>query len=310
MSFLTTSALEGIWAGLPVPWTESNEIDESALRENVRRVCRAGAHGVYTHGTTGEFYAQTPEEWRRVVIATIEEAKPYGTPVQIGCTSLWTQEVIRRAAYALDAGAAAIQIAFPFWLPLTDDQSLRFLKEVTMAVSAMPVVIYNTAQSKKTLTAGLLKRIMDAGIPVIGCKGVRSTDELASLHGAAPELRFFVGEADLAGWWKYGARGCYSSLVYACPRLILHYYEMCRRRDPEAERIAQALKRIISEYVIPRIERGMYDTAFDRVFAMATEFLTGSLLLSRGPYDSPTQKDVLEFRDWCARCFPEFIQEV
>lgn len=310
MALLMRSSLEGMWAGLPVPWTDRDEIDEAALRENVRRVCRARAHGVYTHGTTGEFYAQTPEEWKQVVTATLEEAKSFGTPVQVGCTSLSTRDVIRRVAYAQEAGANAVQVAFPFWLALTNDQALRFLKEVTTAVPDIPVVIYNTGRSKKTLTADLLKRIMDAAIPIIGCKGARNEEDLRALHDTAPQVRFFVGEAELAEWWKHGARGSYSSFVYACPRLMLRYYEMCKQNDPQVKQIERGLKRLIAEFVVPRLERGMYDTAFDRTFAAATGFLAGKLLFSRGPYDSPTPKDVEEFRDWCTRSFPEFIQEI
>ena len=310
MKILTAATLEGMWAGLPVPWMNRDEIDEGALRENVRRCCRAGVHGVYTHGTTGEFYAQTPEEWRRVVTATLQEAAPLGIPVQIGCTSLWTGDVIRRAAEAQEAGASAVQIAFPFWLALTDDQAVRFLKEVTASVSGMPVVIYNTPRSKKPLTVELLKRILEADIPVIGCKGARSLDEFKALHEVAPELALFVREADLADWWEWGARGSYSSLVYACPRLMLRYYDLCKRRDLQAQRIAEALKRMDVEFDLPHSQKGMYDTAFDRTFATATGFLTGSLLLSRGPYDSPTEKDVQEFRDWCTRSWPEFLREI
>lgn len=307
---ITANTLEGMWAGLPVPWTALGEMDEMALQENVRRICRAGVHGVYTHGTTGEFYAQTPEEWRSVVKTTVEEARPFGTPVQAGCTSLWTQEVIRRAAYAQEAGASAVQIAFPFWLTLTDNQALDFLRDVTTAVPGIPVIVYNTERSKKPLTVGLLKRIVDSGIPVIGCKGARDKEELQSLHEAAPNVRFFVSECDLAEQWEYGARGSYSSFVYACPRLMLRYFDMCKQSNPEAKQIARGLKRMIAEYVIPRLAKGMYDTAFDRTFTTATGFLAGTLLFSRGPYDSATPKDVQEFRDWCARCFPEFLHEV
>jgi hypothetical protein len=60
---LNATTLKGMWAGLPVPWTDQDQVDESVLRENVRRICRVGAHGVYTYGTTGEFYAQTTDEW-------------------------------------------------------------------------------------------------------------------------------------------------------------------------------------------------------------------------------------------------------
>jgi 4-hydroxy-tetrahydrodipicolinate synthase len=93
---LTTETLQGLWAGLPVPWNARDEVDEDALRENVRRVCQAGAHGVYTHGTTGEFYAQTVEEWQLVARATVEECRKLGTLSQVGCTALWTGEVLAR----------------------------------------------------------------------------------------------------------------------------------------------------------------------------------------------------------------------
>ncbi|MGD0129393.1 MAG: dihydrodipicolinate synthase family protein [Terriglobia bacterium] len=307
MGTLTSATLEGMWAGLPVPWTIQDEIDEAALRENVRRCCRVGVHGVYTHGTTGEFYAQTPEEWSRVVTATIEEARPFGTPVQIGCTSLWTREAIRRAATAQRAGASAIQLAFPFWLALTDDQAVRFLREVTDSIPGVPLVIYNTQRSKKPLTAELLKRIIDADIPVIGCKGAQSRDDLKTLGQVAPQIRFFVREADLADWWECGARGSYSSLVYACPQLMLRYYAACKQGDPEAREIQKSLKRMDAEFTLPRANRGLYDTAFDRTFATATGFLTGSLLISRAPYDSATEKDAQEFRGWCAKSWPEFM---
>jgi len=307
---LTAETLKGMWAGLPTPWTDHDQADEDALRENVRRICRAGAHGVYTHGTTGEFYAQTIEEWQLVARATVEESKALGVPSQVGCTALWTAEVVRRMTFAHSIGADAVQIAFPFWLPLTDDQAVRFLQDVTKAVPGMPIVIYNTERSRKPLTADLLSKILDAEIPVIGCKGVRSKDELKTLAEVAPSVSFFVGEYELAPLWKHGARGSYSSFVYACPRFMLRYFRLCEQASAEAERIAEGLTRMIYQYVVPRLRRGMYDTAFDRTFASMTGFLTGLLLRSRPPYDSATPKDVEDCRQWCAEHLPEFIHEV
>ena len=39
---LTSENLKGMWAGLPVPWNNQDQLDERALRENVRRVCNIG----------------------------------------------------------------------------------------------------------------------------------------------------------------------------------------------------------------------------------------------------------------------------
>ncbi len=307
---LTAQTLKGMWAGLPVPWSDRDELDLGALRENVRRVCRVGVHGVYTHGTTGEFYAQTVDEWKIVARAMREESRSLGIPNQVGCTALWTGEVIRRVAFAQEIGADAVQIAFPFWMPVTDDQAVRFLREVTTAVPSMPVVIYNTERSKKPMTVELLKRTLDAQIPVIGCKGVRSVEELEAFLEVAPSMKVFVGESDLASYWPYGARGCYSSLVYVCPRLVLRYFRLCEEGSKEAQSIENSLKRPMAEYVWPRWQKGLFDSALDRIFVTLTGFLTGSLLLSRPPYDSPTLRDVEECRDWCAVHFPEFLNEV
>jgi 4-hydroxy-tetrahydrodipicolinate synthase len=307
---LTTETLTGMWAGLPVPWTTQDEIDEAALRENVRRICRAGAHGVYTHGTTGEFYAQTEEEWKRVVRATVEECRSEGKPCQIGCTALWTTEVIRRVGFAQQMGADGVQIAFPFWLELTDDQAVRFLRDVASAVPEIPFILYNTTRSKKPLTVDLLRRSLDAGIPIVGCKGVQNKQELQEFLKIGPKLKFFVGEYELASHWSPGARGCYSSFVYACPRFMLRYFDLCEQGSKEAQHIEGGLKRFIAEYVMPLTRRGMYDTALDRCFAVMTGFLTGNLLQSRQPYDAPTQKDVNDCREWCSNNLSEFVTGV
>ncbi len=307
---LTTETLNGMWAGMPVPWDLRDRVDEDSLRENVRRICGTGAHGVYTHGTTGEFYAQTGEEWRLVAQATVEGCADFQIPSQVGCTALWTGEVIRRAEFAQRIDAGAIQIAFPFWLPLTDRQAVDFMKDVSKAVPEMPIVIYNTPRSKKALSVDLLKRILDEHIPIIGCKGVRNKEELVAMSGLAPAMKFFVGEAELASSWAYGARGCYSSFIYACPHFMLRYYELCRQRNSESLQIARALQQFGKEFVTPRFERGMYDTAFDRVFVTMTGFLTGALLRSRKPYDSATEQDVEECRLWFNRYLPQFLHEV
>lgn len=310
MSTLEATTLQGMWAALPVPWTHADQIDDGALRENVRRACAAGVSGVYTHGTTGEFYAQTPDEWQQVATATLEETKPFHTPVQIGCTALWTAEAIRRVTFAQRAGADAVQLAFPFWMQVTDHQAVRFLTDVASAAPGMPIVLYNTDRAKKPLTLELLARILDAGVPLIGCKGVRGSGELAALHAAAPHVQFFVGENRLAEWWPHGARGSYSSFVNACPALMLRYFGLCRSGDPEAGVIAARLHRMLEEYVVPRLALGLFDTALDRVIAASTGFLTGDLLLSRPPYDSASRADVDALRSWCAQHMPEFIREV
>ena len=72
---LTRDNFIGPWAGLPVAWTDNDEFDESTYRRDVARCCEAGVPGIYTGGTSGEFYAQEWDEFKQIVRATVEECR-------------------------------------------------------------------------------------------------------------------------------------------------------------------------------------------------------------------------------------------
>ena len=71
---LKKEQLIGPWCGLPVAWKADLSFDEKTYRGDVARSCAAGVPGVYTGGTTGEFYAQEFEEFQKIARLTIERA--------------------------------------------------------------------------------------------------------------------------------------------------------------------------------------------------------------------------------------------
>ncbi len=144
--------LEGPWAGLPVVWKEDLSFDEANYRENVRRCCQAGIPGVYTAGTTGEFYAMEFDEFKAVSKATVEECRAGGTPCMIGISSTYTLGAQRRAEYAVEIGADAVQVALPYWMEVDDREVLPFFREVAKASEPLVLTIYETLRSKKSLT--------------------------------------------------------------------------------------------------------------------------------------------------------------
>ena len=82
---LTRETFQGPWAGLPVAWTENDEFDEDTYRQDVTSCCRASVPGVYTGGTSGEFYAMEWDEFTAVARATVSVCREYNTPCMIGC---------------------------------------------------------------------------------------------------------------------------------------------------------------------------------------------------------------------------------
>ena len=167
---LAKSQFIGPWAGLPIAWKDDDTFDEKTYRGDVKRCCKAGVPGVYTGGTTGEFYALEFEEFKAVTDATVAECKNASTPVMIGCTSTFTLGAIRRARYAMEKGADAIQVALPFWMEIPDSAVVRFFKELSGTVHGMPITIYETLRAKKAISLDLHRQIREAVSEIIGVR--------------------------------------------------------------------------------------------------------------------------------------------
>ena len=149
---LTRDTFIGPWAGLPVAWTDDDRFDETAYRTDVARCCQAGVPGVYSGGTTGEFYAMEFDEFKAVTRAIVEESHAQGKPAMTGCTSTYTLGAVRRAAYAAEVGADAIQVTLPYWMEIGDRQIVPFFQEVVKASGGLPLSIYETMRAKKAIT--------------------------------------------------------------------------------------------------------------------------------------------------------------
>ena len=148
---LTRETLQGIWAGVPLSWDEDYELDESSFRENLRRLVAAGVQGIYTGGSTGEFYAVDDDEFERVVDILIEEVGPSGIPTQAGCADLATHRVIRKLQYVADKGISGAQLVLPFWMKLTEKEIIRFFRDISQAVPDLPLISYNVDRTKWVL---------------------------------------------------------------------------------------------------------------------------------------------------------------
>jgi len=306
---LTRKTFTGPWAGLPVAWTGDDHFDEEIYRGDVARCCEVGMPGVYTGGTTGEFYAMEYDEFQAVARATVEESHAHGKPVMIGCSSTYTLGAARRAAYAAEIGADAIQIALPFWMEISDDQIVPFFKEVVTASGGMPFSVYETTRAKKALTVDQHRAIKDA-LP-----GYMMVKANAGTVGCTPEgcaalsqfVNVFVGEDKWGKLGRTGAIGCCSSVVYWNPYETLPLWRQMQQGDwASVDATCGRISDLVTFLGATFGPKGFTDTAFDRLGGVASGFLKTSLR-SRGPYPSCTQEDVETLRRWYAEHFPEML---
>lgn len=305
---LTRKTFTGIWAGLPVAWTADDRFDEQTYRGDVAACCRAGMAGVYTGGTSGEFYAMEFDEFQAVARATVEECHAGNTPCMIGCTSTYTLGAIRRAEFASKIGADAIQVALPFWMTVDDRQVVEFFKKVSDAAAGLAVSVYETSRAKKVLTLDQHRAIKEA-VPnylmVKANEGDACTPE--GCRAMSQFVNVFVSEELLARLGPAGAAGSCSSLVYYNPAMMLSLWNNVVKGQWQAvEAECQNIGRLFHFFSTRFANRGLEDAAYDKLGGIAGGFLNTSLG-GRAPYPSATRQDVEILQSWYREHWPQML---
>ncbi len=308
---LDRSTMRGPWAGLPVSWTLRNEFDKSTYQSDVVKCCRAGIPGIYTGGTTGEFYAMEFAEYKEVASATVNAAADFPTPVMIGVTSTYTLGAQRRAAFAAEISADAIQVALPYWMPVDEKQIISFFSEVSEACDHLPLSIYETTRSKVTLTVEQHHQIQSELPNYVMVKANAGTVGYTSegCSQLSNIVNVFVGEGSWRSLVPHGAAGGCSSVVYWNPRVCLRYWDTINHapESEECEDLSRKFERLFEFLDDEFAPRGFTDSAYDRLGAIVSGFLN-TTQNNRAPYVAPSEEDCQIWRDWYAEYFPEMLE--
>jgi dihydrodipicolinate synthase/N-acetylneuraminate lyase len=225
----------------------------------------------------------------------------------IGCTSTFTQGAVRRARYALDAGADAIQLALPFWMVLTDSEVVSFFETVAAAVPGLPLSLYETQRAKRELPLELHQQL-HAAVPdllMVKCTGSTLGTTRQGCAALSELYNVFIGEHLIHELGPYGACGSCSSLIYMNPPFVLRMFELLEAGDYEAlEPLSDQVRRFFAEALTGVLARGCLDSALDRLLGRCLGFLQTSLQC-RAPYACCTPDDVAAVRSWLENNTPD-----
>ncbi|MCD4669985.1 MAG: dihydrodipicolinate synthase family protein [Actinomycetia bacterium] len=299
--------LKGMWAGLPIPWDVNGDFDEGTFIENVSRCIKAGIPAIYTGGSTGEFFACDFELFKKLTDALLETVKGTDVLTQVGIIAQTTEEVIKRGSYAIEKGADGLQVTFPYWTKLTESEAVSFYRDLNSAFESFPIIHYDIWRNKYRLDKDILSKISDVYPGLIGVKFTGSDlSKFAELASSFPKINFFVGEFLLASAAPFGAKGCYSSLVYMCPPLMLKYFNSCANgMFKEAIGIQKKIAKLMQGIEILGI-KSIADAPYDKALCAASGFIKGSLSVKK-PYESASSYKLEEFRKWVEENVPEFL---
>ncbi len=313
MSRLKADDVYGIWSGATMCWNEDYSFDPETYAKNIQHAIDAKVHGLFTTGSTGEFYAIEYDEFCQMVDIISDLCGKAGMPLQIGCCSDATAKAVRMLKY-IDAkpqvGAAMVNI--PYWMELTDRELLQFFKDVYTACPDMPLVHYNIPRAKRFLQGADYVKIKEVAPSLIGVKYTFAGSNFGALQNSlmlTPELSYFVGENMLASGMQLGARGVYSALVATNPKYMLDMYAKAKAGQwEEAIKMQQHASKFYGDLDVVTTERGEgnIDPVCDKGLGVASGCILGHQRC-RPPYIGWSDETIKVVRQFLEKDYPEFV---
>ena len=232
--------IHGIVPAMVTPFTPDGEMDEPGLRALTRRLLAAGVHGLFVAGSTGEAYALSHEE-RRQAIAVVVEETAGKVPVLAGAGLPSTGETLLAAKAAESAGADALSLILPAFVPPTQEEVYRHFATVADGVG-IPTLLYNHPLRTQVAIAPDTAARLAAGHNVVGIKD--SSGSLASTMSyiAACPTGFAVlagMDSLILGTLVMGGSGAVAGSANVAPELAVALYERYHAGDLEGARRAQ-----------------------------------------------------------------------
>ena len=132
---------DGIYTPIITPYSANFEINRDAFADTVEHLIAAGVAGIVLAGTTGEYYAQSPEERIEMMPFSRELIKDR-VPLIIGTGAMRTEDSVMYAKAAKEAGADALLVATPPYAYPTGREIALHALAIDRAAN-LPVMLYN-----------------------------------------------------------------------------------------------------------------------------------------------------------------------
>lgn len=217
----------GVFSALVTPLKTDEEIDYARLGAFADHQIRQGVHGLIPLGSTGEYYALTPDE-REHVLRTTLEAAAGRVPVVAGTNAGSTREVIAYSRQAEQLGCAGVMLAAPYYSLPRPEELFAHFKAVSDAIG-IPIMLYNyPGRTGVDMSPEFIERL--AGLPRL--RYVKeSTGEMARitelLRRCGDGLGVFCGCDTIAlESLMVGALGWVGGVVNVLPASHAKLYEL------------------------------------------------------------------------------------
>lgn len=241
------------WTGpmpaITTPFHDDGRIDEAEFAANIERLMAAGATGVVAGGCTGEFWALSHDERKRLFAVSKEAMAGRGTLI-VGTGAVTVDETVALSRHAEAVGCDGALILPPYFVKLSDDEIAAHYADVTAAIG-LPVVLYNIpGNAVNALTPGLVRRLADLDRVVAVKESSGDWNNYYATYLAVHDrLRVFCGPSSVFGVpaVDLGADGTIDCFPNMWAPGGLDLYFAPKRGDRAAAERVQALGRRLTD---------------------------------------------------------------
>jgi 4-hydroxy-tetrahydrodipicolinate synthase len=216
------------------PLLARDELDVAGLEKLVEHILSGGVSGLFILGTTGEGPSLS-YRLRQDFIGRVCRLVKHRVPVLVGITDTSFTESVKVAGWATDAGADAVVVAPPYYLPAAQPELQEYLEHLTEQLP-LPLFIYNMpALTKVAFEPETVRRAMD-NPKIIGLKD--SSGNMTYFHRVVqflnqrPDWSLLVGPEELLPDAIFaGGHGGVNGGANVFPSLYVQLYEAALAGD-------------------------------------------------------------------------------
>lgn len=306
MTPLKANEIYGNWATLLLPLNGDDTINYHQLKTEIETLIAFKVDGIYSNGTAGEFYNQTEEEFDQINAILASKCNAANMPFQIGCSHMSPKIALERLKRAKLLNPSAIQVILPDWFVPTMPEIIDFLQIMAAAADPIGLVLYNPPHAKKRLLPKEFSEILQAGIPLVGCK-VAGGDEqwYREMKNLPLPFSIFIPGHHLATGVAQGAHGAYSNVACLNPKFSQAWYHDIVHKTGNPIEMQTRIQQFMDEHIVPYIrDKGYSNQAVDKFMAAIGGWTPLSTRL-RWPYRWIPETDVLSVRNKCKEILPE-----
>lgn len=300
----TASELTGLWAAVPMTWTQQGHLEEGMLQRNIQRLAAVPCDGIYSTDSDGEFYALELDEFRQFVRLFSNLMSSTNCGVQVGVTWTNTRGIIDRMKVCLDHGISTVHVCYPYWMPLNESDVKRFWHDLATAVPESRWVHCNTPRGHVSMQSKQY-RWLAGEFPeqFIGTNlGTQNFLDLSDIIGSTPQISHILTDYTVVLGMMLGGRGTYRFWCNTLPQWHRRLVDCCLQKQWEQAMLMQGkFNRWEYECINPLVQQGYLHGIIGKARCAVTGFLedTG---YTRAPYYPVSEEEVqqltMAFSQW------------